>query len=365
MEDGCRGDVDALGDFGVAMTEELHPEQSTGGLPVAGVAHGDAVAVRVVRLVVVRLVADGHRVEAGGDRLAVAQTGARHHHVEDLDDLGAEAPGELALAAEGVLASDPPLLVGGGPERQVGGTQKAVVSHHTISCGQHVGKVGPHPAVDRYGSFRSQLGPSGGGELGIGPDPHHHQDQVGEDAGRSLLALRPYLQATGGPGGRAQDGANPGAAADLDAVLDELGADQAAQLRVDGGEDLGQLLDLGDREPPRDQGLRHLQPDVAGPDDRRPRRCGVPEGSHHREGVVHSQARVVADNIAATIQGRRATASFDGHGGCFIDTGFGKAGYGSGDFYAEPSPKVSIRPPARRWHLAKVAFEYNVMWRLR
>jgi sulfide:quinone oxidoreductase len=74
---------------------------------------------------------------------------------------------------------------------------------------------------------------------------------------------------------------------------------------------------------------------------------------------------VVADNIAATIQGRRATASFDGHGGCFIDTGFGKAGYGSGDFYAEPSPKVSIRPPARRWHLAKVAFEYNVMWRLR
>jgi sulfide:quinone oxidoreductase len=85
-----------------------------------------------------------------------------------------------------------------------------------------------------------------------------------------------------------------------------------------------------------------------------------------RAGVfAHRQARVVADNIAATIQGRRAPASFDGHGGCFIETGFGKAGYGSGDFYAEPSPKVSIRPPARRWHLAKVAFEYNVMWRLR
>jgi sulfide:quinone oxidoreductase len=83
-----------------------------------------------------------------------------------------------------------------------------------------------------------------------------------------------------------------------------------------------------------------------------------------RAGVfAHSQALVVADNIAATIEGRPATASFDGHGGCFIETGFGKAGYGSGDFYAEPSPKVNIRPPARRWHLGKVAFEYNVMRR--
>ena len=83
-----------------------------------------------------------------------------------------------------------------------------------------------------------------------------------------------------------------------------------------------------------------------------------------RAGVfAHSQALVVADNIAATIHGRSATASFDGHGGCFIETGFGKAGYGSGDFYAEPAPAVKIRPPARRWHLGKVLFEYNVMRR--
>ncbi|HVC40424.1 MAG TPA: hypothetical protein VND54_00440, partial [Candidatus Saccharimonadales bacterium] len=61
--------------------------------------------------------------------------------------------------------------------------------------------------------------------------------------------------------------------------------------------------------------------------------------------------------------GASATARFDGHGGCYIETGFGKAGYGSGDFYAEPSPKVNIRRPARRRHLGKVAFEYNVMRR--
>jgi hypothetical protein len=47
----------------------------------------------------------------------IAQAGARRDEVEDLDDLGAEAAGELAGAAEGVLAGDTALRVGGGTER--------------------------------------------------------------------------------------------------------------------------------------------------------------------------------------------------------------------------------------------------------
>lgn len=83
-----------------------------------------------------------------------------------------------------------------------------------------------------------------------------------------------------------------------------------------------------------------------------------------RAGVfAHAQALVVADNIAAEIHGRPTTARFDGHGGCFIETGFARAGYGSGDFYAEPSPAVSFRPQTRRSHLSKVLFEHNVMRR--
>jgi sulfide:quinone oxidoreductase len=83
-----------------------------------------------------------------------------------------------------------------------------------------------------------------------------------------------------------------------------------------------------------------------------------------RAGVfAHAQALVVADNIVATIEGRVAAAKFDGHGGCFVEIGGGKAGYGTGDFYAEPSPQVTLRDPSRRHHLAKVAFEYNVMKR--
>lgn len=83
-----------------------------------------------------------------------------------------------------------------------------------------------------------------------------------------------------------------------------------------------------------------------------------------RAGVfAHSQALVVADNIAATFDGKTPGAKFDGHGGCFIETGFGKAGYGSGNFYAEPSPAVKLKQPSRRLHLEKVAFEFNVMRR--
>jgi sulfide:quinone oxidoreductase len=69
------------------------------------------------------------------------------------------------------------------------------------------------------------------------------------------------------------------------------------------------------------------------------------------------QAKVVARNIARAITGRGAPARFDGHGECFIETGSGRAGFGAGDFYAEPKPRVTLRPPSWRWHLAKVLLE--------
>ena len=83
-----------------------------------------------------------------------------------------------------------------------------------------------------------------------------------------------------------------------------------------------------------------------------------------RAGVfAHGQAKVVADRITSTITDKPATAEFDGHGGCFIEIGEGKAAYGSGDFYADPSPSVRIRQPAPWWHWGKVAFEQDVLRR--
>lgn len=72
---------------------------------------------------------------------------------------------------------------------------------------------------------------------------------------------------------------------------------------------------------------------------------------------ANKEAEVVAANIAHAIAGRAQPARFDGHGDCFIEIGGGKAGFGGGDFYAEPKPAVTLRPPSRRWHLGKVWVE--------
>ncbi|MCC7383098.1 MAG: NAD(P)/FAD-dependent oxidoreductase [Deltaproteobacteria bacterium] len=79
---------------------------------------------------------------------------------------------------------------------------------------------------------------------------------------------------------------------------------------------------------------------------------------------AHGEAKVVASNIAAAIAGRSGGERFTGHGECFIEAGAGKAGFGGGDFYAEPRPVVKLRAPGRRWHLGKVLFEQAWLLRL-
>lgn len=77
---------------------------------------------------------------------------------------------------------------------------------------------------------------------------------------------------------------------------------------------------------------------------------------------AHGEAEVVAKNIAATIAGGHAAARFNGHGECFVEIGDGKAGFGGGDFYAEPKPNVTVRAPSWRWHLGKVLFEKSWLY---
>lgn len=72
---------------------------------------------------------------------------------------------------------------------------------------------------------------------------------------------------------------------------------------------------------------------------------------------AHRQAEVVARNLARAWTGKGKPAAFDGWGACFVETGDGKAGYGSGDFFAEPVPEVHLRSPSRLWHWGKVLYE--------
>ena len=96
---------------------------------------------------------------------AVAQAGAGGDEVEHLDDLRAEAAGELAGAAEGVLAGDPALLVRGGSEREVAGAEQSVVGDHAVTGGEDVGEVGAHLPVDDDRALDAELGAGVGGEL--------------------------------------------------------------------------------------------------------------------------------------------------------------------------------------------------------
>lgn len=72
---------------------------------------------------------------------------------------------------------------------------------------------------------------------------------------------------------------------------------------------------------------------------------------------AHKQAEVVAHNIARAISGKDSEQTFQGYGDCFVEIGDGRAGFGSGNFYAEPKPQIRLYPPSRLRHFGKVAFE--------
>jgi sulfide:quinone oxidoreductase len=72
---------------------------------------------------------------------------------------------------------------------------------------------------------------------------------------------------------------------------------------------------------------------------------------------AHGQAEAVAHTIAHTWTGRGKPGRFEGEGMCFIEAGGGRAGMGSGNFYAEPLPAVRLREPSLLWHGAKVLYE--------
>jgi sulfide:quinone oxidoreductase len=73
--------------------------------------------------------------------------------------------------------------------------------------------------------------------------------------------------------------------------------------------------------------------------------------------LAHGQAEVVAHNIVAEITGAGTMMQFQGEGACFIEAGDGQAGFGSGNFYAEPAPRMKLRQAGRLLHWGKVAYE--------
>jgi len=73
--------------------------------------------------------------------------------------------------------------------------------------------------------------------------------------------------------------------------------------------------------------------------------------------IAHGQAEVVVHNLVHELTGKGIAKQFDGHGACFIETGDSKAGFGQGNFYAEPVPQMKLYQPGHLLHLGKVAYE--------
>lgn len=69
------------------------------------------------------------------------------------------------------------------------------------------------------------------------------------------------------------------------------------------------------------------------------------------------EAKVVARAIAREITGSGVAEAYRADGECWVETGDGLAAYGSGDFFAEPTPRVRLEPPSAEGHRAKEAWE--------
>ena len=72
---------------------------------------------------------------------------------------------------------------------------------------------------------------------------------------------------------------------------------------------------------------------------------------------AEGEAMVVAAVIAADINDEPRPGVYDGHGFCYVDVGDGLAGYGSGDFYAYPAPRVTLEDPSVEGRIAKQKYE--------
>ncbi len=72
---------------------------------------------------------------------------------------------------------------------------------------------------------------------------------------------------------------------------------------------------------------------------------------------AHFHGEVAAQQIFNAINGETSKGGFTGNGYCMIESGGGRAGFASGDFYAEPSPRLRLGNISRIWHWGKILFE--------
>ena len=55
--------------------------------------------------------------------------------------------------------------------------------------------------------------------------------------------------------------------------------------------------------------------------------------------------------------------TYNGDAFCFLETGFDKAGFTSGNMYTESVPVMNMKNPSKIWYLSKMKFEKYWLWK--
>ena len=72
---------------------------------------------------------------------------------------------------------------------------------------------------------------------------------------------------------------------------------------------------------------------------------------------AETEGVTIARNIIAQIKQEQESATFDGKGGCFLETGKQTAGYLQVDMFATPAPLTQLEPPSADYFSEKEKFE--------
>jgi sulfide:quinone oxidoreductase len=73
--------------------------------------------------------------------------------------------------------------------------------------------------------------------------------------------------------------------------------------------------------------------------------------------LAESEGKIVAERIAATLNGIRPEAEFDGAGACYLEIGGGEAMMVRGRFLAQPAPEVELLGPSAELLAQKAGYE--------
>ena len=204
LEEGRRDDIDALGYLGSSIPYDLAAQQPSSS-PVAGQADAERHRAGVIGLMVIDLRIHGHRIELCRARVSFVEAGTRDRQVEHLEALCSERAREAPVAANRILARNPPLFVRDRSQGDVGRRVKqAVVRLDAIARRKNIRQVCAHLSRDDDRAASAELRPGLFREFAVGASADRKKYEV-----RFVLWRRRSPQLTAAMGVQLQFGLSP------------------------------------------------------------------------------------------------------------------------------------------------------------